>query len=297
MITLHRRALIAAALLPTAARAAAPVDVVASFSILADFARTVGGEAATAISLVPPDGDPHSFQPRPSDLGRLKRARLIVENGLGLEGWLSRLVQSSGFAGQTVLASQGIPPRHMTEDGRNVPDPHIWQDPRRAVRMVQNVAAGLAAADPANAGAYAERANTLKSAILTADTEIGAEIAPIPAARRQIITTHDAFGYYGARYGIAFTAPLGISTEGEPSPRGLARLAEQIRRSGIRTIFLENMTNPTIAQSLAREAGVTVGPKLYSDSLSPPGGPAATYLDMLRYNTAQFLVAMRAPAG
>jgi len=292
MITLPRRALLATALLPFAAKAAGPLQAVASFTVLADFVRIVGGDGVAVTSLVPPDGDPHSFQPRPSDLARLQGAALMAENGLGLEGWLGRLVQASGFRGVTCLASAGITPRRMVEDGRQVPDPHIWQDPQLAIRMVQAVAAAFATADPAGADGYKGRADALVRQIQSLDQEVAAGFAPIPPERRRIITTHDAFGYYGARYGIKFDAPLGISTEGEPSPRGLARLAEQIKRTGIRVVFLENMANPAIAEALAREAGVQVGPKLYSDSLSPPGGPATTYLDMIRYNTAQFVRVM-----
>ena len=293
MITsLPRRALLPTLLLPAAALAQTQrLAVVASFSILADFVQQIGGESVAVSSLVPPDGDPHDFQPRPSDLNRLRHAGVIVENGLGLEGWLSRTVRSAGFRGTEVIATTGISPRRVGA----TPDPHVWQDPLLAVQMVRQIATGLGGADPARAGAYQLRGESYAARIRQLDAEIEARFAAILAARRRIITTHDAFAYYGSRYGVTFIAAQGISTEAEPSARALGELAAQMRKEGIQTVFLENMTDPRIAQAIAREAGATVGPKLYSDSLSPPGGPAPTYLDMLRYNTDRFIAALTAP--
>jgi zinc/manganese transport system substrate-binding protein len=294
MVTLlSRRALLAAPLLPAAGLAQGQaLPVVASFSILADLVRQVGGDAVAVSSLVPSDGDPHAFHPRPGDLNALRAAAVVVENGLGLEGWLARLVQASGFGGVRVLASAGVEPRRMQEGGRAVPDPHIWQDPRLVVGMVRQIAEGLAGADAARAGAYRLRAESYAAKIRLLDAQIEGRLASVPPGRRRVITTHDAFGYYGARYGVTFLAAQGISTEAEPAPRALARLAAQMRQEGIRTVFLENMTDPRIARAIAREAGGSVGAKVYSDSLSPPGGPAPTWLDMLRYNTDQFAGAM-----
>ncbi|GAC1340745.1 MAG: metal ABC transporter substrate-binding protein [Acetobacteraceae bacterium] len=298
MITyLSRRALFAALLLPFAARAQpaklpARLKVVATMPILADFVRQVGGEAVETVSLVPPNGDPHAFQPRPGDLNSLRGAAVVVENGLGLEGWMGRLVQSSGFRGARIVATAGITPRSLQEGGRVVADPHVWQDPSLAVKMVGAIADGLVKADPANAAAYRGRAGAYVTSLRQQDAEIAKRFATVPPGKRLIVITHDAFSYYGARYGIQFRAPLGISTEAEPSPRALARLAGDVRRQGLKTVFLENMSDPRIAEALAREAGAAVGAKLYADSLSPPDGPAPTYLDMLRYNTEQFAAAM-----
>lgn len=294
MITyLSRRALLAASLLPFTARAqAARLKVVATMPILADFVRQVGGDAIEIVSLVPPDGDPHEFQPRPGDLNSLRGAAAVVENGLGLEGWMARLVQASGFRGLRIIATAGLQPRSMREGGRVVADPHVWQDPSFAAKMVGTIAGGLAQADPANAAAYRRRADAYGAAIGALDAEVARRIGAIPPGKRLIVTTHDAFSYYGARYGIQFRAPLGISTDAEPSPRALARLTGDIRRQGITTVFLENMSDPRVAEALAREAGVTIGAKLYADSLSPADGPAPTYLDMIRYNTGQFAAAM-----
>lgn len=295
---MYRRPLLTLPLLAAfhPAAAAGPVTVIASFTILADLAAEVGGPDTTVASLVAPDGDVHTFQPRPSDLGRLAKAGVAVENGLGLEPWLPRLITASGFRGQRVVASAGIATRTFQENGRNAVDPHVWQNPRNAARMVATIAAAFAAADPAHADGHRSRADTLRAAILDEDAAIERAYAAIPPERRQIITSHDAFGYYGARYGITVRGAQGINTETEPTPRDLARLAAQIRRDGVRAVFVENMTDPRIAQALAREAGAVVGAKVYSDSLSPPDGPAPTYLAMLRHNTRLFTAAMIAAA-
>ncbi len=295
---MQRRAVLALALLAAAcpADAAGTMAVVASFTILADLAAQVGGPDTAVASLVAPDGDVHTVQPRPSDLGRLAAAAVAVENGLGLEPWLPRLITASGFRGQRVVASAGITTRTFAENGRNAVDPHVWQNPRNAVRMVGMIAAAFAAADPGHADGYHARAATLRAAILDEDAAIERAYAAIPPERRQIITSHDAFGYYGARYGITVRAAQGINTDTEPTPRDLARLAAQIRRDRVRAVFVENMTDPRIAQALAREAGAVVGAKVYSDSLSPPDGPAPTYLAMLRHNTRLFTEAMIAAA-
>lgn len=290
---LGRRAALAASLLPFAARGqpARPL-VVASFSILEDMVARIAGSAVRVTSLVPRDGDPHALQPRPGDLSSLRQAAVVVENGLGLEGWLSRLVEAAGFNGVRIMATAGITPRHMDEGGADAPDPHVWQDPALAIRLVQTVAEGLAKADPAGAAAYRQGGANYAAELTLLDAAIKQSFAPIPKERRKVLTTHDAFAYYGARYGVEFIALQGISTEAEPSPRALARVAAQAKAQGIRSVFLENMTDPRLAQALAREARLTVGPKLYSDSLSKLDGPAPTYLQLLRYNTAQFAASM-----
>lgn len=286
--------LLALPLLRTARAAGAPLRVVATFSILADLVHQVGGDQVAVTSLVGPGADVHTFQPKPSDLNTLRTADVVVSNGLGLEGWLERLVKSSGFKGRRIVASTGIDTRTFKEDGKTVTDPHIWQDPKKARDMALTIAVGLAVADKANEDAYTTAVKAFREAVAAADKDIQAKIDAIPKEKREIITTHDAFGYYGARYGVVFRAAQGISTEAEPTARGMAKLAAQIRHDHVRAVFVEAMTSPRLAETLAREAGAIVGPPVFSDSLSPPGGPAATYLDMLRYNTAEFTKAMAA---
>jgi zinc/manganese transport system substrate-binding protein len=269
------------------------VPVVATFSILADMVATVGGSLTTVRSLIGPDQDPHVYEPTPRDLRDLLAADVVVENGLGLEGWMVRLTGAAGFKGRIVQAAAAVKPRTMREEsGAIATDPHAWQDPRNGVLYVQAIQAGLSAADPDHAGTYADAARAYIAAIQQADARIAAAFAPIPPDQRRIITTHDAFGYYGARYGIEFLAAEGISTESEPSAKAIAVLVKQIKREKIHAVFIENMTSDRMARMLARETGAVLGGTVYSDALSPPGGPAPTYLTMLDHNTKLFVAAM-----
>jgi zinc/manganese transport system substrate-binding protein len=285
---------------PVAAPAAAwaqipaPLPVVASFSILADMVRQIGGDAVAVTSLVPPDGDPHEYEPKPSDLRALAAAQLLVVNGLGLEGWMTRLASASGYRGPTCTASTGIRPRRMTEDGGAiVTDPHAWQDATNGAAYARTIAAALGKADPSRAAEFRQAGERYVAAVLETDAWIAQQFVPIPPARRIIVTTHDAFGYFGARYGIAVHSAEGISTDAEPSARDIARLVAQIKRDHVRAVFLENMTDPRLAAMLAQEAGATLGEKVYSDALSSPGGPADTYLGMFRHNVPLFVAAMQ----
>lgn len=289
-----RRSLIIAAVSMTQVAAAPALPVIASFSILADMVRQIGGSAVAVATLVPADGDAHDYQPKPSDLRALNGARLVVLNGLGLEGWMDRLLQASGYAGPVVIATQGITARRMDAHGGMATDPHAWQDLRHGVIYARNIADGLVRADPANAAIYRAGLAGYVGETERTDAWTLAQLADIPADRRKILTSHDAFGYFGARYGIEFQGVQGIDTEAEPSARGIAALVRQIRAENIRAVFVENMTNPKLAQAVARETGAVVGPVVYSDALSPPGGPADTYLGMFRHNVPLFARAMRA---
>ncbi len=269
-------------------------SVVASFSILADLTRQVGGAAINVRSLVPVDGDAHVYQPTPDDLRLLHGAQVLVENGLGLEGWMVRLPQAAGFSGVRVTAARNVTPRHMEEDGKTITDPHAWQDPRNAVLYVRAIAEGLSTALPDQTALIATQAAAFIAEIEETDRWIAAQFAVIPPGKRRILTSHDAFGYYGARYGIELLAVQGISTEGEPSAADIATLIGQIRHEHIRAVFVENMTDPRLAATIAHDSGAVLGPVVYSDALSAPNGPAPTYLRMLRHNTTQFAAAMAA---
>jgi zinc/manganese transport system substrate-binding protein len=293
---LRRHLLLGLALTPTLALAqeSPPIPVVASFSILADMVRQIGGDAVSVTGLVPPDGDPHTYEPKPSDLRAVAAARLLVVNGLGLEGWMNRLVGAAGLRAPVVTASLGVKPRSMTEDdGATVTDPHAWQNARNGALYARTIAAALAKADPSRAARFHDSGERYAAAILETDAWIAQQFAPIPPAQRIIITTHDAFGYFGARYGVTVRAAEGISTDSEPSARAIAKLVGQIRHDHVRAVFLENMTDPRLAATLARESGATLGEKVYSDALSPPSGPADTYLGMFRHNVPLFVAAMR----
>jgi zinc/manganese transport system substrate-binding protein len=281
------------ALLPTHGLAASGIGAVASFSVLADMVRRVGGDRVRVASLVPPNADAHVWEPTAADSRALSEAALLVENGLGLEGWMARLNQASGFRGVTVIASDGVTPRLLREGDAVSADPHAWQDPRDGAIYVRGIANGLVTADPSGGETYRANAAAYTAEIEQTDAWIAAQIAPIATEARRIVTTHDAFGYYGDRYGITFLAVEGLSTDAEPSAKAIAALVAQIRRERARTVFLENMTDPRLARMLARETGATVSGPLYSDALSAPDGPAPSYLAMLRYNTACFVRAMR----
>ena len=272
---------------------AAERGIVASFSVLANIVRRVSGDRLPVISLVPVNMDAHGWQPTAADLRAVASAAVLVENGLGLEGWISRLATASGFKGRLVVASTGVTPRFIREGKVTSLDPHAWQDPRNGMIYARNIAEGLAAADPDHASEYRANAATYAAELEALDSWIAARFASVPVKARRIITTHDAFGYYGDRYGITFLAAEGLSADAEPSAKSIAVLVRQVRREKARTVFLENMTDPRLARMLARESGAALSGPLYSDALSEPGGPAPDYLTMLRYNTSLFERAMR----
>jgi zinc/manganese transport system substrate-binding protein len=277
---------------PVRAQTPAKLPVVATFSILADFARNVGGERIEVTALVGPNGDTHVYQPKPADAKELGAARLILVNGLGLEGWIDRLIKASGAKAPVVVATKGIKSQQMREEGRVELDPHAWQSIADAKIYVANIRDGLIAADPESASAYRTNAENYLAKLDTLEKEILAEIAKIPPGRRQIITTHDAFGYFGAAYGFRFIAPEGISTETEASARDVAKIIRQVKTQKIPAVFLENVTDPRLMRSIASESGAKIGGTLYSDALSPPDGPASTYIDMMRNNVRELSAAL-----
>jgi zinc/manganese transport system substrate-binding protein len=269
-----------------ASAAEPPVRVVVSFSILEDIAHEIGGADVTVTSLIGPDSDAHVFEPSPDQLRVLAQAQLFVVNGLGLEGWETRLVQSAQYGGPVVVASHGISPIETAGSGAPTTDPHAWQDVRNVEIYAANIAQALEDADPQRAEDYRRGLDRYRAELKALDGEIRAELAGIPPAKRRVITTHDAFTYYGQAYGVTFLAPEGLSTDSEPSAEGIARLIRQIRREGIKALFLENVSDPRLMEALAREVGATLGPPLFSDALSRADEPAPTYVKMMRCNTA-----------
>lgn len=274
------------------AQAPSRLPVVATFSILADFARNVGGERIEVRALVGPNGDAHVYQPSPADAKSLGAARLIVVNGLGLEGWIDRLIKASGAKAPVIVATKGITPRKMEEDGHSGQDPHAWQSITDAKIYVANIRDGLIRVDPEGADAYRANAEAYLAKLDALEAEVAAAVAEIPPDRRQIITTHDAFGYFGVAYGFRFIAPVGVSTEAEPSARDIAKIIRQIKAQKIPAVFLENITDPRTGHRIAEESGAKVGGELFSDALSPPEGPAATYIDMMRSNIRELAKAL-----
>ncbi len=333
----RRRALLAmagvclSAVLGTA-QAAEPLKVVASFSILGDIVREVGGDDVSLTTLVGPDGDAHGYEPTPGDARKLAEARVLVVNGLDFETWLPRLTKASGFGGLTVTASQGVAPRKFAghggghDDGHEKghdhghdaghdhdddhdhdqghghdhghhhhgdADPHAWQNLANGVIYARNVAEGLAAADPARAQAYRQRAEAYVARLQALDASVRKTFDAIPAARRKVVTSHDAFGYFGDAYGVTFIPAMGVSTDAEPSAREVAGIIEQVRREQVPAVFVENISSPKLVQQIARETGAKVGGTLYSDALSKPGQPGATYLEMFEWNARQLAAALQ----
>lgn len=269
-----------------------PLRVVASFSILADMAREVGGPDVEVQALVGPNADAHVFQPTPADARRVAGADLVVVNGLGFEGWIDRLVKSAGYRGPMVVASAGVTPRRGEAGHGHGEDPHAWQDLRNAMRYVANLRDAFARARPAQAADFERRAQAYSDRLQTLDAEVRSRFDAIAKARRRILTSHDAFGYFGAAYGIDLLSPQGINTEAEPSSSTVARLIRQIRAREVSAVFMENISNPRLVEQIASEAGVQVGGRLYSDALSPPGTEADTYVKLFAFNARAIAAAL-----
>jgi len=288
---------------------AEPVQVVASFSILGDMVRQVGGEDVVVTTLVGPDGDAHVYEPTPADAKAVGSASLVVMNGLALEGWMERLLKSSGYKGEVVIASLGVRPRSMKgKDGAQAKaprrkdeheahdhgstDPHAWQDLANGQRYVANIVSALVKTDPSHADAYQRRGQSYSAQIAETDQWVRDQLAAVPPTKRRVITSHDAFGYFGAAYGVEFLAPVGWNTESEPSAKDVARLVRQMKKEGTRALFVENMSDPRLIRHIAQEAGGVVGGTLYSDALAPAGKPGDSYLGMFRHNVPAVAAAM-----
>lgn len=271
---------LALAMLASPLHAAERINVVASFSILGDFVRNVGGERVNLTTLVGPNSDVHVYAPTPSDAKTIAAAQLLIINGLGLEGWLPRLLQSSGSKAPIITATRGIAALKSGSDS----DPHAWQSVANARIYVTNIRDALAGADPAGAEFYRDRAAGYLAELDALAREVRDAIDKIPSERRKVISTHDAFGYFAAAYGIAFIAPLGVSTETEPSARDIARIIQQVRAAKIPAVFLENISDDRLIGRIAAETGAAIGGTLFSDSLTGEKGDAPTYIAMVRHN-------------
>jgi zinc/manganese transport system substrate-binding protein len=281
------------AALATPAGAQEKLKVVATFSIIADFVRQVGGDRVSVAALVGPNGDAHVYQPSPTDAKTLADAKLVVANGLGFEGWMARLVKASGTRAPMIVATKGVKPRKAADDhGHGDADPHAWQSVTNAKAYVANIRDALMDADPAGKTAYEANATAYLAKLDALDAEIRATVEKIPAERRRIITTHDAFGYFAAAYGVAFIAPQGVSTEAEVSARDVAKIITQIRKQKIPAVFVENVSDKRLLERIGAESGAKLGGTLYSDALTDEKGEAPTYLQMMRHNVKQLAAAL-----
>lgn len=268
------------------------LKAVASISIIGDLVKSIGGDRVDVTTLIGPNSDAHVFSPTPSDAKTLGAAKAVFVNGMGLEGWITRLVAAAGAKTTPVTVSAGITPRQAEEGGHHTIDPHAWQSVANVKIYVANIRNGLKSADPAGAAAYDASTKAYLGKIDDLEREVRETIGKIPPDRRKIITTHDAFGYFGQAYGVQFIAPLGVSADSEPSARDVARIISQVKRQKIPAVFMENISDPRMMQQIARETGAKIGGTLYSDALSDAGGPAGTYLDMMRSNVRELAKAL-----
>jgi zinc/manganese transport system substrate-binding protein len=285
------------------AQTTTPVKAVASFSILGDLVRQVGGDRVAVEVLVGPGGDAHVFQPTPSQARLVGQAQIVFSNGLGFEGWMSRLLNTAAYKGRHVVVSQGIKPitaeaddhghGHKHGHHHDEADPHAWQAVPNAIAYVGNIAKGLCKADATGCDQYQRNAGAYIAQLKTLDADIRATWATIPAAQRKVITSHDAFGYYAHAYGVKFLAPQGVNTDSEASARGVAQLVRQIKKEQIKALFVESISDPRLIAQIGRETGVKPAGELYSDSLSDAQGPAANYLAMMRTNTSALTQAIQ----
>ncbi|TIL43979.1 zinc ABC transporter substrate-binding protein AztC [Mesorhizobium sp.] len=273
---------------------AEPLKVVASFTIIADFAKNVGGDRINLTTIVGPDGDAHVYEPSPADAVAMAGADVVLVNGLHFEGFLQRLVDASASKATIAVLTKGVTPINFkpefadadASEGEDT-DPHAFQSIANAKIYVKNIADAFCTADAegcdsykANAAAYTEKLDVLEGEVLTA-------IQSIPKEKRVVITSHDAFGYFEKAYGLTFLAPEGVSTESEPSAADVAKLVSQVKQDKAAAVFIENITNARLIEQIASETGTKVGGTLYSDALSQPDGPATTYIDLMHNNIAQ----------
>ncbi|AZO58177.1 metal ABC transporter substrate-binding protein [Mesorhizobium sp. M1A.F.Ca.IN.022.07.1.1] len=286
----------------TSSAFAAPLKVVASFTVIADFAKNVGGDRVNITTIVGPDGDAHVYEPTPADAVAMAGADVVLVNGLHFEGFLQRLVDTSATKATIVTLTKGVTPIAFkpefadadaaegagTGGGKTVNDPHAFQSIANAKIYVKNIADAFCAADSAGCDSYKANAAAYTQKLDALEGEVTAAIQAIPEAKRVVITSHDAFGYFEHAYGLTFLAPQGISTDSEPSAADVAKLVNQVKQDKAAAIFIENITNPRLIEQIASETGIKVGGTLYSDALSPPDGPASTYIDMMHNNIEQF---------
>jgi zinc/manganese transport system substrate-binding protein len=299
---------------PMASWAEEPIPVVATFSILGDMVERIGGEHIALTTLVGPDGDSHVYQPTPKAARSVAESDVLFLNGLDFEGWLERLAEAASFDGAMVVATNGVVPiafddhddhddeKHDDHDDEKHDDhaghdhgafdPHAWQSLENAVIYANNIAAGLAQADPENAGDYYANRAAFVAEVEMLSADIEAMMKSLPADKRTVVTPHDAFGYFAATYDLIFVAPQGLSTESEVSAGDVAALITQIREESISAVFIESITDNRMMKQIANETGAIIGGTLYSDALSAKSGPASTYLDMMRHNATTLFDAL-----
>ena len=266
------------------------VNVMATISIIGDVVKNVAGDSVNLVTLVGPDGDAHEYEPIPADSVNMAHANIIFENGLNLEHWLDKLYSASCSKAKRIVVSQGVSPR-IFEDNPQETDPHAWQDVTNVILYTQNVCKALDALDPANKNLHDANAQDYIQKLQALDTWVKEQVALIPVYKRKLVTNHDALGYFARRYGfqiIGAVIPSATTEAADPSAKEITDLLSIIKANGVHAIFSENMANPKLAETLAKEAGVVVGPELYTDALGPVGSNGETYFKMIKYNVGVF---------
>jgi ABC-type Zn uptake system ZnuABC Zn-binding protein ZnuA len=262
----------------------ASVTAVATTTQLADFARNVGGDRVSVDSILRPNSDPHEYEPRPSDAAALAKADIVFRSGGDLDKWLDQVVDSAGGDAEQVTLIDSV----KTIEGKGETDPHWWENPRNAILAVAAIRDALIKADPDGRAGYERRAAAYTAKLRRLDRDIERCIDQVPPAKRKIVTTHDALGYFADRYNVEVIGAVipSLSTQAQPSAKDVENLVDQIKSEGVEAIFPEASLNQKLEQAISREAGAKVGGKLWADTLGPKGSGAETYLDAMRANTA-----------
>ena len=272
------------------ATAADRLQVVASFSILGDMVAQVTGDLADVTTIVGPDADAHLYQPNTADAKAVAKADIVFVNGMGFETWSDALINNAGGDAAVIVATRGVEP--LLVEGEI--DPHAWNALTNGMIYVENIAAAMAQADAANADAYKANASSYIETLRALHASAGETFGALPDNGRTVVTAHDAFGYLAQSYGLNFLAPVGIDTEAEPSASELAALISHLQDTGAGALFVENITSPALIEQIARETGLKIGGRLFSDALSERGGPATSYVAMFEHNLGAIMTALQA---
>jgi zinc/manganese transport system substrate-binding protein len=282
-------------LLPGAAAAADKPRVVATFSVIADMVTNIAGNRIDLTTMIGPDGDSEVYEPTAADIPRIANARIVFMNGLNdeFEPWLDSLLKQAKFSGTKIIVSRGVKALSAEDEhpagGRpkaSMLDQHAWLDPRNGVIYVKNITDALVRIDPAGAEEYRSRAATYTQKIRALDAWAHAEMAAVPTAKRRVLASHDSLQYLGTAFGITMISVNGWTNAVEPSAADLARLTDQVQREGVKALFLDSITDPRTMHRISKETGAVIGGMIYGDALSRPGGPADTYIDMIRHDVS-----------
>jgi ABC-type Zn uptake system ZnuABC Zn-binding protein ZnuA len=273
------------------------LKVVAVETFLADIAQQVAGEWLKIAPLMPIGADPHSFEPTPGDVRKVADCDVLLVNGDGFEPFLDKLLQNAGGMHKIIEASVGLVSRSTHEGGhhKHESDPHFWLAANNMIAYVQNIQRGLSEADPDGTKIYAANVDACINRLKELDRWIADQVALIPPGRRLLVTNHESLAYFADRYGLQIIGTIvpSAGTDTSPSAKQLAKLADTIKATGAKAIFLETGTNPQLARQLAEETGITVVTELYTHSISAPSGPAPSYIDMMKYNTTAIVNALK----